>query len=67
MIQYYFNVEEKVKELNTAVEKYAFLRKSLMTQGKEYGLNLNYKTHQEFLGYYYDTKEKNYTQKKKLT
>lgn len=55
MIQFYFNLEEKMQEYPKKEDKYAFIRKTMMPRGKEYALKSNFRQHQEFLGYWFNT------------
>jgi hypothetical protein len=54
-LQFYFNCEEKLAEIETREEKVKFLQTSLMTRGREFHLKLSYKDHQRFLEYWNET------------
>ncbi|CDW91471.1 UNKNOWN [Stylonychia lemnae] len=65
MIQYYFNLEEKLRENIKTEEKYSYIRKTMMPRGKEYQLQLTYHDHQQFLDYWFGTQDKFYVSKDK--
>eukprot|EP00347_Sterkiella_histriomuscorum_P002985 403366042 len=65
LIQYYFNVEEKLQELKSREEKYAFIRKTMMARTKEYALQLTFREHQQFLDYWFNTQNKFYANQSK--
>jgi hypothetical protein len=63
-VQYYFDLGERLRELNRRDEKINLIKKSLMSRGKENSLKLSYLDHIKFLEYWNDTQEKKYTGKK---
>lgn len=59
LVQYYFNLEDKLSDSKLQRdEKYGFIRRTLMSRGKEYALQLTHRDHLEFLKYWFNTQDK---------
>ena len=73
LVQYYFNLEDKLKGLQTFPSDtvapntkagvqpqlgYEFIRETMMPRTKKYALSLSYRDHLEFLEYWNDTQSK---------
>jgi hypothetical protein len=68
LIQSYFNLEQRLNSPAPSTKAptsdealYDFVRSTMYTRGKNYGLKLTYSSHEEFLRYWFDTQKKGYT------